>query len=213
MKTIKLTIMKQKYYSFGALIMMMSALLFSSCMNEDTRQSMALSGEWRGDFGMFYKYEDRRGNLYTFDSYDTYLTFIPAFKYATYGTGTQVDYYEYGPYEYQYYSFKWSIRDGIVYLNYPYDPELNTTIRDYRMTDDYFSGYCDGASTPFRLYKIVFYYDWSRYNSNYGYRNRDNWEYYYPRYAPSTRSASEAPTDSLAADGAVLERGRRVEYQ
>ena len=205
--------MKQKYYSLGALILMMSALLFSSCMNEDTRQSMTLSGEWRGDFGMFYQYEDRWGNIRTFDSYDTYLTFIPNFKYATYGTGTQVDYYEYGPYEYQYYKFNWSIRDGIVYLNYPYDPGLSTSIRDYRMVNGMFTGYCSGASTPFRLYKVVDYYDWSRYNGNYGYSRRDNWEYYAPRYAPATRSDAEAPSDSIQGEGKVVRRGRRIELQ
>ena len=157
----------------------------------------SLSGEWRGDFGMFYRYQDRYGNLYTFNSYDTYLCFIPSFKHAPYGTGTQVEYYEYGPYEYQYYKFNWSISDGIVYLNYPYDPGLSTSIRDYQMTDDYFTGYCDGASTPFRLYKVVDYYDWSRYNGNYGYNRRDNWENNYPQRAPATRSASDVPTDSV----------------
>jgi hypothetical protein len=76
-----------------------------------------------------------------------------------------------------------------------------------------FTGYCSGASTPFRLYKVVDYYDWSRYNGNYGYSRRDNWEYYSPRYAPATRSDADAPADSLSANGSVLKRGRRTEYQ
>lgn len=205
--------MKQKYYYLEALILMMSAYVFSSCVDSDSRQSMALSGEWRGDFGMFYEYEDRYGRLYTFDSYDTYLTFIPAFKYANYGTGKQVDYYEYGPYEYQYYKFNWSVRNGIVYLEYPYDPGLNTSIRDYRMTDTYFSGYCDGATTPFRLYKMVSYFNWSSYNSNYGNYGREGWERYDPHYAPSSRSGAEAPADSIQAGGTVLKRGRRVIFE
>lgn len=202
--------MKQKYYSLGALILMMSALLFSSCMNEDTRQSMTLSGEWRGDFGMFYKYEDRYGNIRTFDSYNTYLTFIPSFKYATYGTGTQVDYYEYGPYEYQYYKFTWSINNGVIYLSYDYDHELDTRISDYHMTNDYLSGTFPHSNTTFRLYKMVDYYSWTPYVNTYGYGSRYNWGNYYPYYSPSTRSGDVQAADSTDATGQVLSRGRRA---
>ena len=47
---------------FAILLFMMSAFAFSSCQDiEDTNQSMALSGEWRGDFGMYYNYVDHRG--------------------------------------------------------------------------------------------------------------------------------------------------------
>ena len=206
------TNMKLLHYSLTALSLL-SALAFTSCREwEDNNQSMALSGEWRGNFGMYYDYVDARGNVYTFDSYDTYLTFIPAYNYATYGRGTQVDYYTYGPYEYQYYQFNWEVRGGIIYLDYPYDPDLNTSIRDYRMNYDYFTGYCSGATQPFRLYKLTDFYDWSPYSDRYGYYYRDNWGNYYPYYAPATRSDADAPADSASANGSVLKRGRRVEY-
>ena len=72
--------MKLLHYSLTALSLL-SALAFTSCREwEDNNQSMALSGEWRGNFGMYYDYVDARGNVYTFDSYDTYLTFIPAYN-------------------------------------------------------------------------------------------------------------------------------------
>ena len=202
--------MKHAFLSFMALLLV-SALALTSCRDwEDNNQSVALSGQWRGNFGMFYDYEDRYGRLYTFDSYDTYLTFIPAYNYATYGRGTQVDYYDYGPYEYQYYQFRWEVRNGIVYLTYPYDPDLNTAIRDYRMNYDYFTGYCDGASEPFRLYKVADFYDWSPYVNNYGYYERASWITTYPNYAPGTRSDAAAPADSASAQGTVLKRGRRL---
>lgn len=204
--------MKLSHYLYMA-IFLMPALIFTSCRDmEDTDQSMVLSGQWHGNFGMFYEYVDRYGRSYIFDSYNTYLTFIPARNYATYGRGTQVDYYDYGPYLYQYYQFNWSVRNGIVYLTYPYDPELNTTIGSYRMTNDYFTGYCNGASEPFRLYKLVDYYDWSPYTGSYGYYDRNDWGSYYPYYVPHSRSAEEVSSDSLDTKGSVIKRGRRITY-
>ena len=117
--------------------MALAGMLTSCDYIEDTRQSMVLSGEWKGDFGMYYEYVDGYGQCYTFDSYDTRITFIPAYSYAHHGTGTQVDYYDYGPYEYQYYSFRWSVSDGIITLVYDYDHQLDTRIGDYHMTNDY----------------------------------------------------------------------------
>ncbi len=76
--------MKHAFY-----ILLMSAFAFVSCIDEeDIEQSMALSGDWRGDFGMYYNYVDHRRRTYTFDSYDTRITFIPAYSRARYGRGT-----------------------------------------------------------------------------------------------------------------------------
>lgn len=176
---------------------------------EDTSQSMALSGEWRGDFGMYYTYVDGRGRHYTFDSYDTRLTFIPAYAHALHGRGTQVDYYEYGPYEYQYYKFSWSVNNGNIYLTYDYDHELDTRISNYRMTNDYFSGTFASSGTSFRLCKIADYYNWTPYVNIYGYDSRDDWYYNYPYYAPYSRSNGEESQDSTNATGYVLSRGRK----
>lgn len=194
---------------FAIFFIMMSAFAFSSCQDiEDTNQSMALSGEWRGDFGMFYEYIDRHGRRYTFDSYDTRITFIPAYSHALYGRGTQVDYYDYGPYEYQYYKFSWSINNGCLYLTYDYDHELDTGISNYRMTNDYFSGIFSSSGTSFRLYKLADYYNWTPYVNIYGYGSRYEWDVDYPYYAPYSRSG-DAQTDSIASEEKVLSRGRR----
>ena len=180
------------------------ACIFSSCVDmEDTNQSMVLSGEWRGDFGMYYTYVDARGREYTFDSYDSYIRFIPDHSYANYGTGTQVDYYEYGPYEYQYYYFTWSVRNGSIYIYYDYDHDLDTRISNYHMTNDYLSGTFAATNTSFRLYKMVDYYSWTPYVNTYGYGSRHDWGY-------STRSADSEAADSTGIKDHVLSRGRRA---
>lgn len=198
------------HYFLIAIILMMSAFALTSCVDmEDTSQSMALSGEWRGDFGMYYTYVDGRGRHYTFDSYDTRLTFIPAYAHALHGRGTQVDYYEYGPYEYQYYKFSWSVNNGNIYLTYDYDHELDTRISNYRMTNDFFSGTFASSGTSFRLCKIADYYNWTPYVNIYGYDSRDDWYDNYPYYAPYSRSNGEESQDSTNATGYVLSRGRK----
>ena len=192
----------KRQYSFFPAIFIACACMFSSCVDMDTNQSMVLSGEWRGDFGMYYTYVDR-GRTYTFDSYDSYIRFIPDHKYASYGVGTQVDYYEYGPYEYQYYNFTWSINDGVIYLSYDYDHMLDTRISNYHMTNDYFAGTFPASNTSFRLYKMADFYCWTPYVNTYGYGSRYDWNYEYS----ATRSADELAADST---GHVLSRGRRT---
>lgn len=201
---------KAAVHQLLAVIFIMSAFAFTSCIdNMDIDQSMALSGQWRGDFGMYYDYIDGRGRRYTFDSYNTYLTFIPAYSYANYGRGTQVDYYDDGPYEYQYYKFSWSVENGYIYLSYDYDHELDVRISNYRMTNDYFSGTFYETGTSFRLRKIADYYNWTPYVNIYGYGNRYDWDYGYPYYAPATRSEGVQENDSTSNVGEVVGRGRR----
>ena len=203
---------------FLSIIFMIAALSFSSCNEiEDINQSIVLSGEWRGDFGMYYDYIDKYGRTHTFDSYDTRITFTPAYSYASHGRGTQVDYYDYGPYEYQYYKFSWSVENGILYLSYDYDHQLDTRISNYRMTNDYFSGTFSLTGTSFRLRKIADYYNWSPYVSTFGYLDRYDWYDYDPYYAPMTRSEADQSQDSIASEtkvdesqAKILSRGRRT---
>lgn len=189
-----------RHYTHSLLLTLLclcSTMLFTSCdLDEmhDHDQSMALSGQWTGDFGMFYTY-DVRGHRTQFDSYDTDIVFYPEYDGAHYGWGKQVDYYDRGPYEYIYHQIEWQIRNGIVYVNYPHDPDMNCTIRDYRMTNDYFSGYIGDSSTRFNLRKIVDYYDWTPYVDTYSCGNRRDWNsgYYYVK----------AQNDSIGSSGIV----------
>ncbi len=205
--------MKRKLFRFSivSLFVMLFSIMFTACTDNDTEQAMALSGEWRGDFGMYYNYEDR-GRVYTFNSYDTRIVFYPEYDYATYGWGKQVDYYEYGPYEYTYYEFRWNIRYGIIYLTYPYDRSLDTQISDYRMTNDYLRGYFPGG-TQFRLYKMMDYYDWGWSYDDWGYDYRPGWGDYYPYYAPqkedSDLSSGKQERNTAQTEGRVLSRGNR----
>ena len=204
----------KRLYSFFTVFGIIA--LLSSCNLEDINQSMVLSGEWRGDFGMYYTYVDRYGLEYTFDSYNTYLTFYPEYDYATYGWGKQVDYYEDGPYEYQYYEFSWSVDNGVLTMHYDYDHNLDTRISDYHMTNDYFTGTFFNTGTGFRLYKITDYYDWTPYVDSYGFGSRNNWGRH---YAAGTRADAEladsVTVDSIASsapaeeEGKVIARGRR----
>lgn len=201
--------MKKILYSIPILFCLAATAALTSCMDDDTEQSMILSGEWRGDFGMFFEYEDRFGRIRRFDSYDTYITFIPAYDYARYGRGTQVDYYREGPFEYQYYNFNWRVDNGNIYLTYDYDPQLNTRISSYSMTNTYFSGIFASSGTAFRLNKMVDYYDWTPYVNTYGYDYRDDWTYGYPYRAPFSRTDNGTPSDSTSAAAQVIRQGRR----
>lgn len=206
--------MRHAYYRFIAIAaIIFTTLSMQSCMDKDKEESIVISGEWQGDFGMFYTYVDNRGHSYTFQSYDTRIRFIPDYAYATHGHGTQVDYYEYGPYTYQYYQFDWSIKDGSIYLSYRGNPQLDTRIRrGYHMTNDTFTGQFSETGTRFRLYKIADFYNWTPYYDSYGYGWRDLWWNYYPYYAPGTRGEGEADstaTDSTQSEGHILSWGRR----
>lgn len=149
---------------------------------EDTDDFKNLIGQTlEGDFGMHYEYE-YYGRVYRFDSYDTRIVFYSDHDYATYGYGKQVDYYEYGPYAYQHYRFRWHISNVDLILEYPYDPSLNTVIHDYHMYSNRFYGYFGTSNTKFYLYKATDYYDWGNYNGDYYYDPRDNWYDNYPYY-------------------------------
>ena len=181
--------MKYLYKISGCLLVAISALTLGSCVIErggyypyddrDREESVVLSGQWYGDFGMYYMIQDRWGKWMRFDSYDTNIVFYPDYGYTNRGTGKQVDYYEYGPYAYQYYYFYWTIRNGVIYLDYPYDPGLNTAIYDYYMDYNYFKGRFGNSNSTFCLRKLVDYYDWDRFRGDYIYGASDCYNDYF----------------------------------
>lgn len=226
-KTIKkTTIMKTKNYILQLMLIALTACFtLTSCegwqlIDDDYDQSKVLSGQWQGDFGMNYIYR-YNGRNYTFDSYDTDVIFYPDHNGATYGWGKQVDWYEYGPYEYIYNRFNWEIVDGILYLTYPNDPRMNTDIYDYHMTNDRFTGYFDDTYEQFCLYKIRDYYNWTPYVNTYGYGARNNWYDSYRYYAKTRAIAvsdtlTAAPADTTLTcptqqqEGEIIAIGRRT---
>lgn len=126
----------------------------SSCNSDDQDEAMVLSGEWRGDWKMWY--EDDFGHR--FYAENTSLKLVPDHRYSTRGYGIQVDSYSHGEYRYLWYKFDWEVRNGIIYIDYRYDDELDTFIRDYRLDNNYFSGYFGNSSTRFRMAKISDWY-------------------------------------------------------
>lgn len=190
--------------------------VLSSCNDEDTEESIVLSGQWQGDWGMYYEIE-HRGHIYTFDSYDTDIVFYPDYDYATHGYGYQVDWYREGPYERLSYRFDWNIRNGVIYLTYPGYPEYNTSIRDYRMNNNRFTGYFDNGSDPFYLNKIADYYDWTYYY-DYGYYHYwtyDSWDWgYYPYYAKTRSTSADNDTASVpSTEDRIVKIGSRLAEQ
>jgi hypothetical protein len=190
----------------SVLTVVMSLTLFASC-DDDLYQARVLSGEWSGDFGMYYEMRNpKTGQWYSFDAYETNLVFYPYDEYSASGTGRQVDYYRDGPYTYQYYEFEWDVRNGVIYLHYPYDPELNVSIRDYRMNNRSFSGWI--GNVRFELYKLRDFY-WNDYygSGGYGYGWYDGWYWNDGYYYSKTRGAEQV--EAVDVESLEIRRGNR----
>lgn len=184
----------------------LNSCVFIEDDDPDVNTSYYLSGDWQGDFGMYYDYYDRYGRFVdSFDSYDTDISFYPDHDYATHGYGYQVDFYRYGPYEKIYHSFEWEVRKETLYLYYMGERDLDTIIYDYRLTSTYFSGYFKSSDSRFSLKKYRGYYNWDSYwhdygSDSYGYYDRYGW--YDDYYNARTRSAAPAvDAEELKADG------------
>lgn len=196
---------------FNTVALLMMGAMFTSCMSDDAEEAMYLSGQWTGNFGMFYNYE-YRGEIYQFNSYDTDIVFYPDYQYATRGYGEQVDYYYEGPYEKMCLRFYWEINRGVIYLDYPRYPEYTTQIRDYSLTDASFRGYFVNGTNEFRLRKIAGYYDWGYYESygDYYYWNNPNWSwggYYY--YGKTRGIDADGDAENDVEKGKIVGLGNR----
>ena len=80
--------MKKIFNGLFILAMVAICAMFTSC-DKDVDRSIALSGQWKGDFGMYYTFE-YKGQWYKANSYNTDIVFYPHHDYATYGTGIRL---------------------------------------------------------------------------------------------------------------------------
>lgn len=167
--------MKKLFVTLSTAIM--ALVSFTSCDSDEMR-GYELSGEWQGDFDMYYEIYC---NVHGIDRYyadKTYLEFTPYSNTYSAGTGYQVDFYydTDSPYDEVYHYFKWEIQYGNIYLYYHDESEWNTVLRDYRLTSDNFSGYFGDTNASFSLYKLSGY-NWRRgYESDgYYYNYRDGY--------------------------------------
>lgn len=216
--------MKKAISLFSIIAMAGLCLMFTSCADDDTEEAMVLSGQWQGNWGMYYGYTYPDGFYDEFDSYDTDIIFYPDYDYATHGYGYQVDWYDrrpnangnISPYQRLSYRFNWSIINGVINLTYPGYPEYNTSIRDYRLNNSHFTGYFPNSSEPFRLNKIQDFYSWYDYDNlyrSYGYVYLEwDWSgvYYYDSYYAKTRSAEATDSVSKPAEGRITKIGSRL---
>lgn len=209
--------MKKVLSLFNIIAVMGFCAMFTSCNEEaDVERSIVLSGEWAGNFGMFYELEDPYGQIVRFNSYDTKIYFVPDYDYATHGYGYQVDWYSQGPYEKVSFHFNWEISGGIIQLTYPGYTYYNAEIYNYRLNNDYFTGYFNTGSEPFTLYKIEDYY-WDPYYA-YEYhpwgRVSWSWDIYYGYSYSRSLDTDETPADSVKEKPApILRIGNRFTEQ
>jgi len=144
MKTI--TTMKKNLWIMG---MMFVALFgFTSCEFElEQAVGFDVSGRWFGDLDMWIN-----GTKCS----SSEIEFMPQGWGYSKGRGVQTDYlYSYRVTHY----FDYEIIGSTIYLYFD-DPSLDCAIRDYRINDNYFTGYMDGKydSTKFRLKNYEHYY-------------------------------------------------------
>lgn len=209
--------MKKNYLALllGALTALAS---FTSCTDDDDVKGMVLSGEWRGDFDMYYDYQYSWGDVMRFWATETYLEFIPYSNSYNSGYGYQVDFYDDydSPYDEIYHSFKWEVRYGTIYMYYRGEEEWDTYLRDYHMTNDRLTGYFEDTSNRFSLWKLTDYYDWTPYinaygdyNSEYGY-GYGRPGYYYRKTPTKTSSGEQVEPGKIIhyGNGAVDGRGK-----
>lgn len=150
---------------------------FTSCDPDESR-GMDLSGEWKGNFGMYYEVTCRIHGVDRFYADQTYIKFLPYENTYAAGTGYQVDYYYNpdSPYDEVYHYFRWQIDYGQIRLYYRDEAEWDTTIRDYSLSHNYFSGYFDYSDSAFKLAKLSDFH-WSYYDDywNSGYYEHDRY--------------------------------------
>ena len=182
-----------------ALLIALTAMVCMSC-DEDTEIAYRLEGEWDGDMGMYYVYEsaDRYGPYsMEYDAQYTNIRFVRTT--LTSGYGDQVDFYNRGPYEWRSFSFRWSVRNGNIYMDYDYADELDCVIYDYYIDRNHLGGMIGNTRIVLDKLRDFTWDGYIDYNDGYDYN-------YYYDYA-KTRSAGAA-ADSVKA-GRVVKGGSR----
>lgn len=175
----------------------------------DRQRANVISGEWEGNFGMFYTIANPyTRQATTFDASYSYVRFLSSYPGARTGTGQQIDFYRSGPYEYQYYRFVWEVRGGVLYLSYPQDHNLDVAIYDYYLTDRYFSGRMGNSNFSFQLARLS-YNQWGRFSGDYMYGMYDSWDwggYYSPK---RQLEGLNVPPKANTSAPEILSRGRK----
>lgn len=163
------------------------AFTFSSCEMDDNHIAYTLEGTWKGD--MYQEYE-WNGDVYNPTSTEVCFLRNP-YKYSS-GEGYWVDYFNWG-YRHNYIAnhMQWKVFNGTIRI-YLIEDDVEFTIRDYRLSDNYFSGrlYADDNSYgEFRL-RHVDSPNWNDFYYGYDY------DYYGPYYQKSIDGSTNESNDS-----------------
>ncbi len=185
--------MKKLYSILPAMMALLMAASFSSCVNEDSDIAYTLEGTWRGDMRIW---SDYRGYAY----YATYteITFLRDPGRWSSGAGYWVDYYSGAPWDYVANHIEWTVVNGEIRIYFREDDNY-LYIRDYRLSNNRFYGtlYDAGQRVDFTLDHISSP-NWNTYN-RWGY---DDWYYDDYYYSRQTRS-----NDSIAVEKPVRKIG------
>ncbi len=157
--------MKTLYKNISIIsLLIMMAMGFNSCTRDEV-VGMNINGHWFGDMDMYNAYTGERAR-------GSEIEFCGAWS-NTRGTGYQIDYYNYArPVRND---FDWEVINGVIYLRFVSDPDLDCTICDYNLGSYYFNGYIDnydGSSTYFNLRSYNYY--WNEYGYEVYYTRGDN---------------------------------------
>jgi len=163
--------MKKLYSMLMMAMMALTATTMTSC-DEDTQIAYTLEGTWQGNM---YVHTAYRG--YDYYATSTEITFLrDPYRYAS-GSGYWVDYYSNAPWDYVANHIEWRVVNRNIEVYFLEDGN-SMVIGDYRLSDNYFTGYIAdaGNDVEFRL-RHVSSPNWSNYN-HWGY---DGWYGYYSR--------------------------------
>ena len=157
-------------------MMFIAMMGFTSCDDiyywvddPDAEVGYAISGHWFGDMDMYNAYTGERAE-------GSEIQFYSGWNYS-HGRGVEIDYYYYAaPVRNE---FEWEVIDGYIYLTFYDEPDLDCVIGDYRLSNDYFTGYIDGYDGYSTRFKLRSY---DRYWKSYGY------SVYYTRSAEDSDS-------------------------
>ena len=187
----------KKIYNLLMMAMMAAATCTMTSCDEDIDIANSLEGTWTGTM---FVYTDYRGTSYYATS--TEITFEGDPFRWTRGTGYWVDYYSGAPWDYIANHIDWRVNNRNIEI---YFREDNTTmvICDYRLSDNYFTGYINdnGTDVEFRL-RHTWSPNWDRYD-RWGY---DGWNSYWSR---ETRSGTAADSTFTEADRPVRHVGKK----
>lgn len=170
----------------------------------DRSRAYTISGEWQGNFGMYYLQQNPlTGEYVQFNAATSYVLFQSDYYGARTGWGKQIDYYNYGPIAYRYHRFYWEVRNGVLYLTYPSDHNLDVAIYDYYLSQYRFTGRTGTSGFTFNLRSLSFN-EWGSFTGDAYDRTSSTWNwdgYIGTRSVTMQKADSPTPTENKILSG------------